>query len=188
APLRPIPEPAADISVVEMDEEVTRHLEAFFSDEDVWQKLKQDVLGDVSSELTQKIHHLPVVANASKFKVTVPKPYPGVQYRRSKHLEERYSRYAENGAIVVGQLMDGEWLCISGNIFLPVQVGQIHILEEVMDAEESSQLDPKATSAPKEAWWVCCPSSASQKVAEAAAGGVALEQVAQPMRPGPTSN
>ncbi|CAJ1370914.1 unnamed protein product [Effrenium voratum] len=104
APLRPIPEPAADISVVEMDEEVTRHLEAFFSDEDVWQKLKQDVLGDVSSELTQKIHHLPVVANASKFKVTVPKPYPGVQYRRSKHLEERYSRYAENGAIVVGQV------------------------------------------------------------------------------------
>eukprot|EP00434_Breviolum_minutum_P019467 symbB.v1.2.017169.t1/scaffold1301.1/size126134/4 len=139
-----------------------------------------------SHELMEKMENLQVVRHRSKFKVTVPKPYPGVQYRSSKHLEERYSRFAENGAIVVGQLeMDGHgvsWLRISGNIFLPEKVGQIHILDRVDGLgppEGTSRLEVPRP----DAWWVCCPSNASQKAAEAASHGTALQQVAQPMRP-----
>lgn len=50
-----------------------------------------------------------------RFRVQVPRPYPGVQYRRSKRLDDRYSRYAEHGTIVAGVVEDnGEWLRISG--------------------------------------------------------------------------
>lgn len=164
-------------SVMEMDEEVARNIDDFFSRDEAWRQLARHC--DLrSQELMTRIHELPVVSKASKFKVTVPKPYPGVQYRRSKHLEERYSRFAENGAIVVGQLeadsANGEWLRISGNIFLPVRVGQIHILDEVIDAPVSTGLPgPDQTAA--EAWWTCCPSNAE-------ADGKALEQAAH-MRP-----
>lgn len=51
------------------------------------------------------------------------------ELRRSKRLEERYSRFAENGTVVLGQMEDGEWLRISGNIFLPVQVGESNRLK-----------------------------------------------------------
>lgn len=166
------------VSVMEMDEEVARNIDDFFSRDEAWRQLAHCDLR--SQELMMRIQELPVVSRASKFKVTVPKPYPGVQYRRSKHLEERYSRFAENGAIVVGQLeadsANGEWLRISGNIFLPVRVGQIHILDEVIDPPVSHTApgpDPTA----QEAWWTCCPSNAETDC------GKALEQAAQPMRP-----
>ncbi|CAL1147325.1 unnamed protein product [Cladocopium goreaui] len=172
-------------SVMEMDEEVARNIDDFFSRDEAWRQLARHC--DLrSQELMTRIHELPVVSKASKFKVTVPKPYPGVQYRRSKHLEERYSRFAENGAIVVGQLeadsATGEWLRISGNIFLPVRVGQIHILDEVIDPPVSTNMKfgPDQTGGHREAaeaWWTCCPSNAEADC------GKALEQAAQPMRP-----
>ena len=176
--------------MTEMDEEVTKNLEAFFADDESWQVLQRQLkLRELSTGLSQKIANLHVNLLVSEFKVSVPKPYPGVQYRRSKDLEERYSRYAENGTVVFGQLeADGQWLRISGNIFLPVRVGQIHILDEADEVKEMRQLDtkvvPDGKEEPPEGWLLCCPSNANQKVAAAQAGGVALEKAARPMRPG----
>ncbi|CAE7347163.1 unnamed protein product [Symbiodinium natans] len=179
-----------ETSVVEMDDEVTQHLEAFFADEASWQMLQTQLKKDLTAGLSQRIANLHVNLFMSEFKVSVPKPYPGVQYRKSKDLEERYSRYAENGTTVFGQLeADGQWLRISGNIFLPVRVGQIHILDEADEVKESrqlSQLDTKLVPDGKEevpdGWLLCCPSNAKQEVAAAQAGGVALEKAAKPMR------
>ena len=170
-----------------MDDEVTRNLEAFFADEDSWHALQSQLkLKELPASLSQKIANLHVNLLVSEFKVSVPKPYPGVQYRRSKDLEERYSRYAENGTVVFGQLdADGQWLRISGNIFLPVRVGQIHILDEAEEVKELRQLDAKVPEGKEEApdgWSLCCPSNANHKIAAAQAGGVALQKAAQPMR------
>jgi len=177
-----------ETSIVEMDEEVTRNLEAFFLEEDSWQMLQNQLkLGEMNAGLRQKISNLHVNLLVSEFKVSVPKPYPGVQYRRSKDLEERYSRYAENGSVVFGQLdADRQWLRISGNIFLPVRVGQIHVLDSTDDVKELHQLDIKPLPDGKdeipEAWPLCCPSNANQKVAAAQAGGSAVENESKPMR------
>merc|ERR1712187_511129 len=56
----------------------------------------------------------PVVKKA--FRVSVPS---GVQYRKSKNLADRYSRYAYNGTIIVG-VVEGEWLCVDRETFLPL--------------------------------------------------------------------
>merc|ERR1719284_1159688 len=43
-----------------------------------------------------------VAPAVSRFSVSVPKQYPGVQYRKSKNLSDRYQRYAEHGSVVQG--------------------------------------------------------------------------------------
>merc|ERR1712217_284627 len=71
-------------------------------------------------------------SGSSTYRVQVPKPYPGVQYRKTKSLDDRYPRYAADGATVTGEIEDGgEWLRISGNVYLPTRVGAIPILERV---------------------------------------------------------
>lgn len=68
--------------------------------------------------------------NKREFRVVVPKPYPGVQYRKSRNLNDRWPRYAQNDAIVRGELEEnGEWLKLEENIFLPMRVGTISILQ-----------------------------------------------------------
>merc|ERR1719436_1901941 len=64
------------------------------------------------------------------FRMVVPKPYPGVQYRKSKDLNDRYKRFAENNSCVRGRVEDnGEWLKIGRDVFLPMRVGAVQILE-----------------------------------------------------------
>mmetsp|Transcript_120957 Transcript_120957/g.240958 ORF Transcript_120957/g.240958 Transcript_120957/m.240958 type:complete len:357 (+) Transcript_120957:15-1085(+) len=70
----------------------------------------------------------------SIFRINVPDGWPGVQYRRTRHLDDRYPRYAVNGTIIRGRLMeDDEWLCIGSNVFLPVRIGTIRLIEPVDD-------------------------------------------------------
>eukprot|EP00440_Ansanella_granifera_P067371 gb/GFBE01073073.1/.p1 GENE.gb/GFBE01073073.1/~~gb/GFBE01073073.1/.p1 ORF type:complete len:403 (+),score=92.24 gb/GFBE01073073.1/:1-1209(+) len=184
-----MPDPAPTLSLLEMDQQLSSSLDAFFGDDSVWQTLKKDNKFVVSEQLAPAIEQLEVVSKPLGYMVTVPRPYPGVQYRRSKNLEDRYSRFAENGAVVYGQVEpDGKWLRISGNVYLPVRVGTIDILEELpREPEPQDQAGATNAASPNklpEGWWVCCPSSASKKAAEAQAqGGTALQQAAKPMRP-----
>jgi len=62
----------------------------------------------------------------------VPKPFPGVQYRRSKDLNDRWPKYIEGGAMVCGfPEFDEEtdWLRVSNRVFLPLRRGPSRIFE-----------------------------------------------------------
>lgn len=66
------------------------------------------------------------------FRVRVPGGWPGVQYRKSKNFEDRYKRYAVNGTMVAGKLEDDDqWLRLGSDIFLPVRLGAIQLIESV---------------------------------------------------------
>eukprot|EP00930_Biecheleria_cincta_P045298 TRINITY_DN31230_c0_g1_i1.p1 TRINITY_DN31230_c0_g1~~TRINITY_DN31230_c0_g1_i1.p1 ORF type:complete len:261 (-),score=31.63 TRINITY_DN31230_c0_g1_i1:100-882(-) len=70
------------------------------------------------------------------FRVSVPKGYPGIQYRRSKNLEDRYERYAKRGTVVSGEVEDhGSWLKIGGSVFLPMHVAGLDVLEPASGSE-----------------------------------------------------
>jgi len=67
--------------------------------------------------------------------------YPGVQFRRSKNLNDRYDKYAKNGILVRGVVEDdGHWLKLSDTVFLPVRINGLQILEEVDDAKSGKSL------------------------------------------------
>lgn len=113
-------------------------LDRFFADETLWPRVQQ--------QLAAFDQRLPpwLAAGAGggarrTFRVQVPSPYPGVQYRKSKSLEDRYPRYAKHGSFVTGVLEpDGEWLRISDVEFLPVRVGAVPILAPAEDAEAAA--------------------------------------------------
>jgi len=68
----------------------------------------------------------------TRFRVQVPERYPGVQFRKSKNLEDRYLKYAKNGTVVRGTMeTDGEWIKLGDAVFLPVKVNGVQILEAV---------------------------------------------------------
>jgi len=137
-------------TLAEIDAKLVERLDAFFANERLW-KLVELKVGEQIKKLETKEHNSTVgagtrsggtadqslsrggeqsVAGNRPFRVQVPKPYPGVQYRKSKNLEDRYPRYAANGATVLGQIVDnGEWLKIRGNVFLPMRIGAVRILE-----------------------------------------------------------
>uniref|UniRef100_A0A7S2NUG5 Uncharacterized protein n=1 Tax=Zooxanthella nutricula TaxID=1333877 RepID=A0A7S2NUG5_9DINO len=74
------------------------------------------------------------------FKVTVPRPYPGVQYRKSRNLNDRWPRYAQNDAIVRGLVEEGgEWLKLDSNIFLPMRVGTVSILQPYVPEDDATR-------------------------------------------------
>jgi hypothetical protein len=85
------------------------------------------------------------------FRVSVPKPYPGVQYRRSKRLDDRHQRYAANGTCVVGKL-EGDWLVLGQDLFLPINVSDAPILQAVPTTIQ----DRKPASQAVDWWWSCC--------------------------------
>jgi len=93
------------------------------------------------------------------FKVSVPKPYPGVQYRKTKNLDDRFPRYAVNGTTVEGVLEDnGAWLRTKGGDgYLPTVVGDIHILAQVR--EDAPEKPPAAREA--KGFWTCCQGKAA---------------------------
>jgi len=70
--------------------------------------------------------------NTECFKVYVPPPYPGVQYRRSKDLSDTHPRYCRHGSTVSGILEDnGQWLRLHADIYLPTSVSGIKTLQRV---------------------------------------------------------
>lgn len=75
-----------------------------------------------------------------KFRVRVPQGYPGVQFRKTKDYDDRYSKYAKNGTIVRGFLEeDGTWVRLSETVFLPVKVNNMLILEAIEEGQSSKQ-------------------------------------------------
>jgi len=68
------------------------------------------------------------------YRVRVPPAYPGVQFRRSKDLSDRYPRYVLDGALVAGDI-DGEWLRVDADAFLPRRVGDTEVLEAYVSCE-----------------------------------------------------
>merc|ERR1712014_156007 len=72
----------------------------------------------------------PTQGQVQSFRVSVPKGYPGIQYRKSKNLEDRYERYAKRGTVVSGMVEDdGSWLKIGSSVFLPMHVAGLDVLE-----------------------------------------------------------
>lgn len=93
------------------------------------------VLQQVADEIRQETYTTSNQLQA--FKVTVPKGYPGIQYRKSTNLEDRYERYAKRGTVVTGEVEDGgSWLKIGSNVFLPMRVAGLDVLEPA-DAGEA---------------------------------------------------
>merc|ERR1719221_1363346 len=116
-------------------------LDKFFGDEKIWKRVGEEIAN------TTRIPESPQIQDSGiascHFRVQVPKPYPGVQYRRSKNLDDRYQRFAENSSIVEGEVEDGgQWLKVSENVYLPMRVGAVQLLEPL--AEDQPQRTPAA--------------------------------------------
>lgn len=83
----------------------------------------------------------------SRFTVRVPKSYPGIQYRKSKRLEDRTegsALVAVDGHTVEGFVEDdGEWLRLRcGNYFLPMRINGSQLLHPLpVDAAVSEVQD-----------------------------------------------
>lgn len=137
----------------DVDAQVRSSLDKLFKAEKVWQAAV--ARGPTELEL---------------FQVHVPQPYPGVQYRRSKNLEDTYLRYAKNGITVAGRLEDrGEWLRLSGDVFLPMRIGGIMILEP-LHHQYGGRRDRGSGEAGSSSLrcWTCCPETSSELVVDQA--------------------
>lgn len=96
------------------------------------------------------------------FQIHVPKPYPGVQLRKSMNLADKQQRFLEDGKVVKGEVdPTGRWLKIGADSYLPFEVNGICILHAVKSSELSPSQKAKPTKKePKEekysGWWGCC--------------------------------
>lgn len=138
-------------TMAEVDSQLNVNLDKFFSDERQWQRVAKEVSSTRAKFNATMDRH----SAGRLFRVQVPKPYPGVQYRKSKSLDDRYPRYAKHGSTVTGEVEDdGEWLRISGNVFLPMKVGTISILEPLPReaCREGTSEDDRSAR-----WWACGP-------------------------------
>jgi len=154
-----------------IDSQVSSSLDRFFNDDNLWQQVAHEVASSARHRSsTDTVRGSSSGGSTYHWRVQVPKPYPGVQYRRSKSLEDRYDRYAKQGQTVTGQVEDnGEWLRISGNIFLPMKVGNIPILEPLSPRQASAVAGDAARAMVQELpreeavedgnysarWWAC---------------------------------
>jgi len=83
----------------------------------------------------------------SFFHVQMPEPYSGLWCRRSKQLSDIHRCYASQGTLVSGHVEDdGEWLRIDSDIFLPMRMGNVDILEPVPPASMEFGLQDWLTS------------------------------------------
>lgn len=150
------------ISLTEIDSEMANRLERFFSDD----KLSHQVQQVISSTKTfatnlRTTGHSQVASRGPElFRVEVPRPYPGVQYRKSKDLNERHNKFAANGETVEGIVEDdGEWLRISADVYVPMRVGSVQILQPLQVAAEAAPqhaeaavVTDSATGGPPQCW------------------------------------
>jgi len=109
----------------EMEAQMIARLDKFFEDPELWPSIVEEVADSAGQRLRS------IRRATGRFLVRVPKPYPGLQYRKSKNLDDKVPRkYAGDGEVVAGQVdEDGAWLQVGDEGFLPTNVGAIQILE-----------------------------------------------------------
>lgn len=77
-------------------------------------------------------------APAQRFRANVPRHVPGIQFRRSKNLGDRYSKFLEDGKDVSGYVEEDEdgvpWVRVANCLFLPLRVGSDQVLR-AMDSD-----------------------------------------------------
>merc|ERR1740129_1587940 len=124
--------------------QVQSSLDRFFADDSAWQQVAHEVTR--SMKMRSSVHLLKEpMGKRMKFRVQVPKPYPGVQYRRSKDLNDKFDRYAKHGSTIVGSVEeDKEWIKVR-NLYLPLRLGPVQILEPLSEANGDSA--PSVSSA-----------------------------------------
>lgn len=151
-------------NMADVDLQLAMKLDRFFNDDQCWEQVALEVASSVKPRsATADLLRIP---GARTFRIQVPKPYPGVQYRRSKDVEDKYPRYAKDGTTVTGQI-EGEWLRINANVFLPIKVGNVSIMEPVASSASANAQD----SPPSARWWTCGPENqGDQKVDPAPSG------------------
>lgn len=124
-----------------IDLRLAQTLDSFFSNDRCWQQ--------VARELESDSRLLASVSNSVKrrFTIVVPASHPGLQYRRSKVLKDRYSRYVKNGRTVSGYLEDnGAWLRLADNVFLPSSVNGMQLLVPATEDVEENTADTAGSS------------------------------------------
>jgi len=148
-------------SLLEVDAHVESSLDAFFSNETLGQRVVKEVMLGTKIAVSTD-HH---AAKIQVFQVRVPKPYPGIQYRKTKRLDDKYDRFAKHGSRVTGQVEDGgTWLRVNARTFLPMKVGPIQILELVPDAQVPNRSNGGQNPSSMWSWCMGCPNTDSEVV------------------------
>jgi hypothetical protein len=148
------PPVSMEVSMTQVDEHLTRTLDKFFSEERLWQQVAAEVAK--SAKLCASMEWLQAIVPQERvqFSVQVPEPYPGIQYRKSKVMGDRYTRYAKHGSVVTGVIEDdGTWLKVTDNVYLPMKVGAVQILKaiEPSSGEIASPFEKPGQRAPTSA-------------------------------------
>jgi len=133
-----------------VEDRIDTKIDHFFGNDDMWEQILIEI--EVGPPSAAAVRALLERARATDevctvFRVDTPRQYPGMQYRRSKHVDDRCPHFAQRGSLVGGILEDGgRWLRV-GRHFLPVEVDDITALVPVdPDAlvEEDSLQAPEA--------------------------------------------
>mmetsp|Transcript_38645 Transcript_38645/g.106442 ORF Transcript_38645/g.106442 Transcript_38645/m.106442 type:complete len:740 (+) Transcript_38645:110-2329(+) len=147
----------------EIDSQLSTMLDRFFQDEKLWKQVAEEVATAKIQSNTDMLRT--PRAGKARFRVQVPKNYPGVQYRRSKRLDDRHDRYAKHGLVLSGFVEDdGEWLRVGDSAFLPMRVGPVRILEPLPAVDDARDSSNKLQSDNQRGdisarWWNCGPGS-----------------------------
>eukprot|EP00419_Tripos_fusus_P008898 CAMPEP_0172661092 /NCGR_PEP_ID=MMETSP1074-20121228/4468_1 /TAXON_ID=2916 /ORGANISM="Ceratium fusus, Strain PA161109" /LENGTH=379 /DNA_ID=CAMNT_0013476809 /DNA_START=91 /DNA_END=1230 /DNA_ORIENTATION=+ len=141
-----------------IEENIVVKLDRFFDDDRCWQLVASDVKRNQRVRLSSSFKMLESLGKDScYFRVQVPRPYPGVQCRNSKKVDDRHPKYAVNGTVVLGTVEDdGEWLKLSAKTYLPMRVGAIQIL--VPEEKRHAAKEVEGKSAIPQDRWCCCQS------------------------------
>jgi len=151
----PAPAAAAD------ENEMSGKLDKFFENDRSWGKVKEEVEKSSKKVVAERT---PGVKRT--FRVRVPKPYPGVQLRRSKNLEDKHPRFLEDGKLVTGEVDEtGQWLMLEHDNYLPMEVGTIRILQEVSEVTKPKKLKQEVPVEQPSVWWGCCAGASAAMVA-----------------------
>lgn len=121
----------------EVEAECFARLDRFFGDDAAWQRIVKEVKGVEALTGGTRLGEAGRRGGVREYRICVPSPYPGVQYRNSKNYNDRCKeRFAENHVVVMGELEDGgEWLRVTSGEYLPTSVGPISILEDLTPLE-----------------------------------------------------
>lgn len=119
----------------EIDTQVQSSLDAFFANERCWNKVSVEVRRTMNARAVSIARRVPAPGKKASFRVQVPKPYPGVQYRKTKDINDKFPRFAKHGATVVGEVEDMDWVKVRKDelLFLPLRIGPVQFLEPLLD-------------------------------------------------------
>lgn len=156
---------------------ISDRLDRFFGDPNLQDLIERELANASRSVVKPGLSYL--AGAYGKFRINVPQPYPGVQFRNSKRMEDKHDDFIERDSIVEGEVdKDGAWLQVGPGKFLPMRVDSLglQILEPVELVPLMPEKDPR--------WWACCTGNAEQiaqpaLVAELASSPMALAQTAK---------